>query len=62
MSKAPKDLVKEGERCKLRGRQPIGTVRKIHPSNWTYVDWDAGFKAPLVCHLHELEPAPMALG
>jgi hypothetical protein len=55
MAKSPKDLPKVGDRCKLRGRDAVGTVQVISERNWTYVTWDENVKAPLICHLHELE-------
>lgn len=54
MSKKPFDIPKEGDRVKLRGREPTGIISNINSTNnWTKVKWDD--KGPLICHLYELE-------
>lgn len=56
--KPPPNLPSVGGRVKLRGRQALGVLRSVNPeSNWSRVDWDEGVKAPLICHLYELEAA-----
>ena len=56
MSKEPKNLPKEGDECKLKGKPFIGKVtRIIHDYKWVYVDWYAPNKGPYICHLYELE-------
>lgn len=56
MSKPPKNLPDEGDKCTLRGKHPyIGQVISIDKENdWTTVDW-FGSSGPKICHLYELE-------
>jgi len=49
----PKNPPEKGERVKLRGRSPRGTLRSINDLSWCCVEWDDG--GPGLCHLHELE-------
>jgi hypothetical protein len=44
-----------GDRVKLRGREPTGTVHKINDIKWVHVEWDEGSTGPTICHLFELE-------
>ena len=56
MGKPPPDIPDINDRCCLRANEAAtGTfVRYDRHSNWSYVEWDEGVKAPEICHRFEL--------
>jgi hypothetical protein len=55
MAKIPTNLPEVGDRCKLRGRNFKGILKKLNKLNWAWVDWNGHEHGPVVCHLYELE-------
>ena len=46
----------KGDRVKLRGREPTGTVWKMgKDDHWIQVEWDQNKKGPKYVHEFELE-------
>lgn len=46
-----------GDRVRLRGRAPSGTLRSVNAREWAEVDWDDDTPGPELCHLRELMKA-----
>jgi hypothetical protein len=60
---------KVGDRVKLKGREPVGTLRHVgfspdgKPTEgvyaptalWCTIDWDEATPGPKICHLREIE-------
>lgn len=52
----PPNTPRVGDRVRLRGREPTGTLRGVNPENqWSRVEWDRNGEGPRLCHLYELE-------
>lgn len=50
-----KPLPEIGDKVKLRGREPVGTLKSINDRSWAKVEWEAGKEGPRFVHLQELE-------
>ena len=48
--------MEKGDRVKLKGREPIGSVKTMgKDDHWIRVEWDEGKEGPKYVHEFELE-------
>ena len=47
--------IKRGDRVKLRGREPFGTLKTMSPAEWCVVEWESEKPGPKYVGLKELE-------